>query len=58
MLSEYPLAGADIDDTPRKDDVVFVVDEHPIPQRPDGTVTADQVYGNTQRVTFDFPFRL
>ena len=53
MVSEHPLTRADIDEAPRKDDVVFVVDEHPIPRRPDGKVTGAEVYGYTQRKTLE-----
>jgi hypothetical protein len=57
IVSEHPITRADIEEKPLKDDVVFVADEHPIPRRPDGTVTGEEVYGYRQRVTFDFPYR-
>ena len=57
IVSEYPLTRKDIEQEPLKDDVVFITDEHPIPSRPDGKVTANEVYGYIRARTFDFPYR-
>ena len=57
MVSEHPITRADIEREPLKDDVVAVIDEHPIPRRADEKVLGSEVYGYTQRTTYDFPYR-
>jgi hypothetical protein len=60
MVSEYPLTQADVEDTQRKDDVVFVavrpeLGRHNKPDPRD--VTGADVYGYAPRLSFDFPYR-
>ena len=57
IISECPVTPDDVRKGRRFDDVVFVSDAHPIPSRPDGKVTADEVYGYTRERTYDFPYR-
>ena len=57
IISERPITEDDVRGGQRFDDVVFISDRHPIPSRPDGKVTADEVYGYTRRTTYDFPYR-
>ena len=57
IVSESPVSQGDVDEGRRREDVVFISDSHPIPRGPDGSVTADQVYGYTRRQTYDFPYR-
>ena len=57
IVSEHPITRVDIDEAPLKDDVVVIMDEHRIPRRRDEDVTGAEVYGYTERNTFDFPYR-
>jgi len=60
MVSEYPLTRKDVEQEPRKDDVVFVavkpeLNRHNKPDPRD--VTGADVYGYTPMLSFDFPYR-
>jgi len=56
-VTECPVSADDVNGGRRFDDVVFVADQHTLPRRPDGRVTAAEVYGYKPTQTYDFPYR-
>jgi len=60
IVSECPLTQRDVEQTPRKDDVVFIIFKRE-PERHGKAypldVTGDDVYGYTPISAFDFPYR-
>jgi hypothetical protein len=53
IISEYSLTIEDVEKEQRQDDVIFITDNHAIPE----SDIATDVYGYTPKKTFDFPYR-